>query len=204
MPPFVAETHFMARQQAVAEMFFHFCIGEGFRNADVMESTLARVSREPGGGILARGHAIEVDDAGHLLLLSPRDRAGWCVAYPSSPELGARLVELLGERCPIDEEGRPWWEHLGVEAAIHGSVRGEGGAWSWTLRRGNELMSGTGPKVEEVPVGPDPTGAFASVGRLFGHVHIDVVLHRLLSQPNGGDLEAHRLLWAISARSSTA
>ena len=198
------ETHFKSRPQAVTELYFHLCIDEGFRQADVREVGLGQVEKELNGPVVVDGEPLDGEDLDDLLLVTPRDRSGWCVAYSTGHILGERLVERLGHVCPIDEAEKTWEQRLDIDAAVHGYMRQDDHGWGWVLRRDGQstAYARTGP--QDARPGKDISSAFATVGRLFGEVGIEMVLHRLLNVTRPPDLDAHLLCWATRTRASIA
>lgn len=197
-----AETHFKGRLRSVAELFFQHCIGEGIRHADVKEAGLGQVSKEIDGPILVKGVSLDEEAQSDVLLVTPKDRSGWCVGYASSHHLGESLIELLGRPCPIEDGARSWDAYLGIEAAIHGHVSQQNHGWGWLLRRDGHQSGYSRASTLDAPSGKDLSNAFAEVGRLFGSVNLDLALHRLLNLSRPDDLDDHKLLWAERPASS--
>lgn len=202
MSAIYAETHFKGRLRSVAELYFQHCIGEGIRHADVKEVGLGQVSKERDGPILVDGVPLDEEAQSEVLLVSPTDRSGWCVAYASSHHLGESLIELLGRPCPIEDGARAWEAYLGIESAIHGYMHQETHGWGWLLRRDGDQSGYSCSSTLDVSKGKDLSSAFAEVGRLFGSVNLDLVLHRLLDLSRPEDLDSHKMLWAERPASS--
>jgi hypothetical protein len=197
------ETHFHGRQQAVTELFFHYCLGQGSRYVDVKDLGLGRVTKKPSGLVVAGGRQVQTEGRAEVLLVAPRDRSGWCVAYGSSPALGEKLLDLLGRPCPIEDGERTWEARLGIEAVVHGYLDEEELGWGWVVRRSRERDEFSRKGTLDAPPGKDIVSAFAAAGRLFGQVNLDLVLHRLINVTRPPDLDAHRLLWVDRSRPST-
>jgi hypothetical protein len=202
MGPVYGETHFKGRQRSVAELFFQHCIDAGVRHADVKEARLGRISKAVDGPILVDGTALDDEVLCGVLLVTPVDRSGWCVAYGSDERVGQGLVDLLGRPCPIEGGTKTWEAYLGIDVAIHGFLNQETHKRGWVLRRGGERTGVSLVEVADAPPGKDLSDAFADVGRLFGSVNLDLSLHRLLNVARPADLDRHMLLWAERPTSS--
>jgi hypothetical protein len=196
MSAIYSETHFKGRLRSVAELFFQHCIGEGIRHADVKEAGLDQISKDLNGPILVDGEPLDTEVESEVLLVTPTDRSGWCVAYGSGHQLGESLIELLGRPCPIEDGARTWDGYLGIEAAIHGYVNQKTHGWGWLFRRGGAQSGYSRASTLDAPPGKDLSNAFAEIGRLFGSINLDLALHRLLNLSRPDDLERHKLLWA--------